>query len=197
MATHSSEEKNTFSETFQGQLFKYTNVVKGWCPRWFILEPRTGLLDYYLSENEMNQKPRGTLELLGAVVSPSDEDSHTFTVSSTTGDFFKLRANDARERQEWVNRIRAVSQQKGKLPPSLGQSTVQKRRLLALSPWENYASSVYMPATEPCKSTKDWAAAHGEADQQLKLIADLFDQVQKDSYIIFFSRWMKYLLLGR
>lgn len=102
MATHSSEEKKTFSETFQGQLFKYTNVVKGWCPRWFILEPRTGLLDYYLSENEMNQKPRGTLELLGAVVSPSDEDSHTFTVSSTTGDFFKLRANDARERQEWV-----------------------------------------------------------------------------------------------
>lgn len=180
MATHSSEEKHTFSETFQGQLFKYTNVVKGWCPRWFILEPRTGFLDYYLSENETNQKPRGTLELLGAVVSPSDEDSHTFTVSSSTGDFFKLRANDARERQEWVNRIRAVSEEKGKLPQSSGRSTVQNRRLLSLSPWENYSSSVGTPVSNPPKSVKDWAAAHGEADQQIKLIADLFDQVKKD-----------------
>lgn len=192
MATHSisaGEEKNTFSETFQGQLFKYTNVVKGWCPRWFILEPRTGFLDYYLSENEMNQKPRGTLELLGAVVSPSDEDSHTFTVSSSTGDFFKLRANDARERQEWVNRIRAVSEQKGKMPPSLGRSTVQNRKStrLALSPWENYSSSVGTPVSNPPQCVKDWAAAHGEADQQLKLIADLFNQVKKDVSMIFRS----------
>lgn len=97
------EDKTTFSETFQGQLFKYTNVVKGWCPRWFRLEPKTGLLDYFLSEQEISQKPRGTLELIGAVVSPSDEDSHTFTVSAAAGDFFKLRASDARERQEWVS----------------------------------------------------------------------------------------------
>lgn len=70
-----------------------------------------------------------------------------------------------------------------------------------------------MPATEPSKSTKDWAAAHSEADQQLKLIADLFDQVQKDVSIIlvelvfyevsllneeiFFLRWTNYLLPGR
>lgn len=102
MSAQSCEEKINFSETYQGQLFKYTNVVKGWCPRWFRLEPKTGLLDYFLTEQEVNQKPRGTLELLGAVVSPSDEDSHTFTISSATGDFFKLRAGDARERQDWV-----------------------------------------------------------------------------------------------
>lgn len=96
------DEKSNFSETFQGQLFKYTNVMKGWCPRWFKLEPKTGTLEYFLIEQEINQKPRGTLELLGAVVSPSDEDSHTFTVSAAAGEFYKLRAGDAKERQEWV-----------------------------------------------------------------------------------------------
>lgn len=91
-----------FSGIFQGQLHKYTNVVKGWCPRWFFLDPSVGTLDYYLADTEIGTKPRGTLQLVGAVVSPSDEDSHTFTVSSSSGEFYKLRACDAKERQEWV-----------------------------------------------------------------------------------------------
>lgn len=44
------------------------------------------------------------------MISPSDEDSNTFTVNSSTGEQFKLRAQDARARQEWVNRLRAVAQ---------------------------------------------------------------------------------------
>ncbi|KAK6622560.1 hypothetical protein RUM44_002372 [Polyplax serrata] len=178
------DEKNNFSETFQGQLFKYTNVMKGWCPRWFILEPKKGTLDYFLIEQEVNQKPRGTLELLGAVVSPSDEDSHTFTVSAAAGEFYKLRAGDARERQEWVNRLRAVAEQRDQASISAVKSTnkikFSNRRVLSFSPWENYSSSVYLPATNPTESVKNWASAHGEADQQLRLIADLFDSIQKE-----------------
>lgn len=105
MSKEESSEKPdiVFSSTFQGQLQKYTNVVKGWCPRWFFLDPVVGTLDYYLTEAEVGGKPRGTLQLVGAVVSPSEEDSHTFTVSSASGEFFKLRACDAKERQEWVS----------------------------------------------------------------------------------------------
>lgn len=54
------------------------------------------------------------------------------------------------------------------------------RRVLSFSPWENYSSCVYLPATNPTTSVKDWASAHSEADQQLRLIADLFDVVQKE-----------------
>lgn len=54
------------------------------------------------------------------------------------------------------------------------------RRILSLSPWENYSSSIYLPATNPTTSVKAWAAAHSEADQQLRLIADLFDTIQKE-----------------
>ena len=50
------------------------------------------------------------MHLAAAVISPSDEDSNTFTVNSATGDMFKLRAADARARHEWVSRIRSVAE---------------------------------------------------------------------------------------
>jgi len=36
------------SQIQEGQLFKYTNVVKGWQHRWFIVDPREGTLSYFL-----------------------------------------------------------------------------------------------------------------------------------------------------
>ncbi|KAL8615623.1 hypothetical protein ACOMHN_026613 [Nucella lapillus] len=31
----------------EGQLLKYTNVMKGWQTRWFMLEPDSGMLEYF------------------------------------------------------------------------------------------------------------------------------------------------------
>jgi hypothetical protein len=50
------------------------------------------------------------VHLAAAVITPSNEDSHTFTVNCATGDMFKLRAADARARHEWVNHIRSVTE---------------------------------------------------------------------------------------
>lgn len=33
---------------YEGQLCKYTNVMKGWQYRWFVLYPEAGILHYYL-----------------------------------------------------------------------------------------------------------------------------------------------------
>ena len=33
------------------QLSKFTNVVKGWQYRWFVLEPEAGRLEYHLLED--------------------------------------------------------------------------------------------------------------------------------------------------
>lgn len=33
---------------FAGQLCKYTNVVKGYQYRWFLLDPARGTLEYYM-----------------------------------------------------------------------------------------------------------------------------------------------------
>lgn len=48
--------------------------------------------------------------LAAAVICPSDEDSKTFTINCASGDMLKLRATDARARQEWVNSLRAIAE---------------------------------------------------------------------------------------
>lgn len=97
---------------FSGQLYKYTNVMKGWQYRYFTVDGSAGLLHYYLCEGEKPEGtvPRGSVHLAGAVICPSDEDSKTFTVNCASGDMLKLRAADARARQEWVNGLRAVAE---------------------------------------------------------------------------------------
>lgn len=106
------------SEGYKGPLYKYTNVFKGWQLRWFILNSENGTLSYFLSENHHNLQPRGTLQLVSAVVSPSDEDSISFSVETMFGDVLKLRAQNTKARQEWVNRLRAVSERVDASTPS-------------------------------------------------------------------------------
>merc|ERR1719154_128288 len=45
----------------------------------------------------------------GAVVSPSEEDSQTFSIHFSSGEVYKVRAAMARERQMWVDQLRASS----------------------------------------------------------------------------------------
>ncbi|KAG1937668.1 oxysterol-binding protein-related protein 11 [Pimephales promelas] len=97
-------------EKVDGYLMKYTNLVTGWQYRYFVLNNEAGLLEYFVNEQSRNQKARGSLPLAGAVISPSDEDSHTFTVNAISGEQYKLRASDAKERQHWVSRLQICAQ---------------------------------------------------------------------------------------
>ena len=92
----------------EGQLSKFTNVVKGWQYRWFVLEPEAGRLEYHLLE-ERNGRCRGSQLLAGAAVVPSEEDGQTFSVNFASGEVFKLRASHTKERQVWVDRLRACA----------------------------------------------------------------------------------------
>lgn len=60
-------------------------------------------------EKKKKSHPRGCVYLAGSITSPSDEDSQTFTVNSASGECFKLRAVDAKERQFWVDKLRQVT----------------------------------------------------------------------------------------
>lgn len=58
------------------------------------MNPVTGILEYHISQNELStypNKPRGSLPLDGAVISPSQEDSCTFYVNASNGEVYKLR----------------------------------------------------------------------------------------------------------
>ncbi|XP_013092942.2 oxysterol-binding protein-related protein 11-like isoform X1 [Biomphalaria glabrata] len=94
----------------EGLILKFTNVVKGYQYRWFVLNPESGTLEYFEKEEHKKLKPRGSIHLAAAVVSPSEEDSQTFIISAASGELFKLRAADAKERQLWVDRIRSTAE---------------------------------------------------------------------------------------
>ncbi|XP_073703343.1 oxysterol-binding protein-related protein 10 isoform X1 [Garra rufa] len=89
----------------EGVLSKYTNLLQGWQNRYFVLDPELGQLQYFINEYSKNQKPRGSLPLIGSSVAPSDEFPYMFTVYAANGDFFKLRACDAREQQMWMTQL--------------------------------------------------------------------------------------------
>ena len=48
-----------------GQLYKYTNVMKGWQYRWFVLEPNQGQFEYFEREEHKQQqmRARGAIHL--------------------------------------------------------------------------------------------------------------------------------------
>lgn len=56
-----------------------------------MLDPELGQLQYFVNEQGKSQKPRGSLPLIGASVTPCDEAPHMFIVNSVNGELYKLR----------------------------------------------------------------------------------------------------------
>jgi hypothetical protein len=50
------------------------------------------------------------VHLAASVITPSDEDSNTFTVNSGMGDMFKLQAADAHTHHKWVSHSCSVAE---------------------------------------------------------------------------------------
>ncbi|XP_058264712.1 oxysterol-binding protein-related protein 10 isoform X2 [Hemibagrus wyckioides] len=80
----------------EGVLSKYTNLIQGWQNRYFVLDEELNQLHYFVNEHGRSQKPRGTLPLIGASVTVSDEAPHMFVVNSANGELFKLRDSSVR-----------------------------------------------------------------------------------------------------
>ena len=108
---------------FEGQISKFTNVVKGWQFRWYVLDTSTMVLEYYLVD-DMDGKCRGRQVMEGALIIPSEEDGHTFSINFSTGEVYKVRAVEAKERQVWVDKLRATSNKK-----LLRTASVRKRTI--------------------------------------------------------------------
>eukprot|EP00066_Takifugu_rubripes_P018441 XP_011607707.1 PREDICTED: oxysterol-binding protein-related protein 10 isoform X2 [Takifugu rubripes] len=93
----------------EGVLSKYTNLIQGWQNRYFLLDPDLGQLHYFVNEQGKSQKPRGSLPLIGASVTQSDEAPHMFIVHSVNGELYKLRASDAKEERFWIGQLQTCA----------------------------------------------------------------------------------------
>ncbi|XP_038650189.1 oxysterol-binding protein-related protein 9 isoform X3 [Scyliorhinus canicula] len=93
----------------EGPLSKWTNVMKGWQYRWFVLDYNAGLLSYYTSKDKMMRgSRRGCVRLRGAVIGIDDEDDSTFTVTVDQKTFHfqaNCAARDADEREQWIHAL--------------------------------------------------------------------------------------------
>jgi len=89
------------ADQFRGYLWKWTNYIKGYQKRWFVLA--NGLLSYYRNPVEMNHTCRGTINLAGAFIDTID--SCSFVISNAGSQVYHLRAGSEIERQRWVTAL--------------------------------------------------------------------------------------------
>uniref|UniRef100_H2YQU3 Oxysterol-binding protein n=1 Tax=Ciona savignyi TaxID=51511 RepID=H2YQU3_CIOSA len=89
----------------EGPLSKWTNVMKGWQYRWFVLDDNAGLLSYYTSKEKMMRgSRRGCVRLRDAIIGIDDEDDSTFTIT-VDQKVFHFQARDDDERKEWTGAL--------------------------------------------------------------------------------------------
>eukprot|EP00117_Sycon_ciliatum_P029973 scpid70414/ scgid23742/ Oxysterol-binding protein 1 len=86
---------------YRGWLSKWTNYLKGYQKRWFVLN--NGLLSYYRTQEEMAHTCRGTINLAAALIDTVD--TMNFVISNGGAQQFYLRAPSALERQRWVTAL--------------------------------------------------------------------------------------------
>ncbi|VEN53428.1 unnamed protein product [Callosobruchus maculatus] len=85
----------------KGWLFKWTNYLKGYQRRWFVLQ--NGHLSYYRNQAEMAHTCRGSISLHGALIYTVD--ACTFVITNGGTQTFHIKAASEVERQSWVTAL--------------------------------------------------------------------------------------------
>uniref|UniRef100_A0A8C7Z4Y6 Oxysterol-binding protein n=1 Tax=Oryzias sinensis TaxID=183150 RepID=A0A8C7Z4Y6_9TELE len=88
-------------DTYKGWVFKWTNYIKGYQRRWFVLS--NGLLSYYRTQAEMGHTCRGTINLATANITV--DDACNFMISNGGAQTYHLKASCEVERQKWITAL--------------------------------------------------------------------------------------------
>uniref|UniRef100_A0A158P8W0 PH domain-containing protein n=1 Tax=Angiostrongylus cantonensis TaxID=6313 RepID=A0A158P8W0_ANGCA len=91
-----------FSEEKSGWLNKWTNYLKGYRQRWFVLDSNA-VLSYYRSPSEVGQACRGSINLQEARIL-SDKITNNIVISASSQTFHLKAGNDV-ERQKWLSAL--------------------------------------------------------------------------------------------
>eukprot|EP00794_Sanderia_malayensis_P017395 gene17395-19137_t len=84
----------------QGILWKWTNYLSGWQPRWFILD--YGVLAYYRSQDEVHLGSRGSVKLSCCEIYVHPTDPVRLDLKIPPENHIYLRASTPLERQQWL-----------------------------------------------------------------------------------------------
>ncbi|KAF6768361.1 hypothetical protein AHF37_04213 [Paragonimus kellicotti] len=91
--------------TVSGYLYKWTNIIKGYQKRWFLLQ--NNLLSYYRNPEAVGRRCRGTFDLENAALfAPNTETSFILTESS--GRKHHLKALSEEDKNRWIKALSAL-----------------------------------------------------------------------------------------
>lgn len=83
-----------------GVLYKWTNYISGWQPRWFVLDG--GTLSYYDSQEDAWKGCKGSIKISVCEIQVHPSDSTRLDLIIPGEQYFYLRAINAAERQKWL-----------------------------------------------------------------------------------------------
>ncbi|KAF6737387.1 Pleckstrin homology domain-containing family A member 3 [Oryzias melastigma] len=87
-------------DAMEGILYKWTNYMTGWQPRWFVLE--NGVISYYDSEDDVNKGSKGSIKMSVCDIKVHPTDSTRLELIIPGEQHFYVRAVNAAERQRWL-----------------------------------------------------------------------------------------------
>ncbi|CAH1233256.1 OSBP [Branchiostoma lanceolatum] len=161
-------------DEFKGWLFKWTNYLKGYQRRWFVLS--NGLLSYYRTQAEMAHTCRGTINLAGAYIDV--EDSCNFVISNGGTQCYHLKASSEVERQRWVTALELAKAKAIRLMES-GASDDDEDGQSHTSPDKNEIQNtlrILSAKLEDLNTCNDLIAKHGAALQRSLSELEMLDK---------------------
>ncbi|KAK5602326.1 Pleckstrin y domain-containing A member 8 [Crenichthys baileyi] len=84
----------------EGVLYKWTNYISGWQPRWFVLHG--GTLSYYDSQEDAWKGCKGSIKISVCEIQVNSSDPTRVDLIIPGEQYFYLRAINAAERQKWL-----------------------------------------------------------------------------------------------
>ncbi|KAM9307614.1 pleckstrin homology domain-containing family A member 8 [Gastrophryne carolinensis] len=84
----------------EGLLYKWTNYLSGWQPRWFLL--CGGILSYYDSQEDAWKGCKGSIQMAVCEIQVHPTDNTRMDLTIPGEQYFYLKARTAAERQQWL-----------------------------------------------------------------------------------------------
>ncbi|KAK7119310.1 hypothetical protein R3I94_021223 [Phoxinus phoxinus] len=84
----------------EGVLYKWTNYMTGWQPRWFVLD--NGIISYYDSEDDVCKGSKGSIKMSVCEIKVHPTDNTRLELIIPGEQHFYVKAVNAAERQKWL-----------------------------------------------------------------------------------------------
>ncbi|KAK3577185.1 hypothetical protein CHS0354_037525 [Potamilus streckersoni] len=120
----------------EGVLWKWTNYLSGWQPRWFVLDG--GILSYYNSEQDVNNGCKGSLRMAVCDIRVHQTDNTRLDLIIPGEQHFYVKTATPHERQQWLIELGSAKaslssgrsdEDSGKISPDIVRSKKSELRL--------------------------------------------------------------------